>query len=134
MLASIHVGKGATLAKKLKQNRPIPQWIRMRTGNRIRCASLAPTALLCLGRTFRVLARLQLLCEACVITNLLTQSPAPTGPSFDVSYDDPTCGRYRLMGTFSDSDNFSGLWMTTFSGGSCLGCPGQNASVIGARR
>ncbi|KAL1518992.1 hypothetical protein AB1Y20_003261 [Prymnesium parvum] len=25
-----------TLAKKLKQNRPIPQWIRMRTGNRIR--------------------------------------------------------------------------------------------------
>mgnify|MGYP002051029782 CR=1 FL=1 len=22
-----------TLAKKLKQNRPIPQWIRMRTGN-----------------------------------------------------------------------------------------------------
>lgn len=25
-----------TLAKKMKQNRPIPQWIRMRTGNRIR--------------------------------------------------------------------------------------------------
>ena len=25
-----------TLAKKLKQNRPIPQWIRMRTGNTIR--------------------------------------------------------------------------------------------------
>jgi len=25
-----------TLAKKLKQNRPIPQWIRMRTGNKIR--------------------------------------------------------------------------------------------------
>ncbi|EOD06555.1 hypothetical protein EMIHUDRAFT_68698, partial [Emiliania huxleyi CCMP1516] len=25
-----------TLAKKLKQNRPIPQWIRMRTNNRIR--------------------------------------------------------------------------------------------------
>ncbi|CRL08504.1 CLUMA_CG021300, isoform A [Clunio marinus] len=24
------------LAKKLKQNRPIPQWIRMRTGNKIR--------------------------------------------------------------------------------------------------
>lgn len=24
------------LAKKLKQNRPIPQWIRMRTGNTIR--------------------------------------------------------------------------------------------------
>ena len=28
-----------TLAKKLKQNRPIPQWIRMRTGNRIRYAT-----------------------------------------------------------------------------------------------
>ena len=25
-----------TLAKKMAQNRPIPQWIRMRTGNRIR--------------------------------------------------------------------------------------------------
>mgnify|MGYP002834600986 FL=1 len=25
-----------TLAKKLKQNRPIPQWIRMRTDNKIR--------------------------------------------------------------------------------------------------
>jgi len=24
------------LAKKMKQNRPIPQWIRMRTGNTIR--------------------------------------------------------------------------------------------------
>ena len=30
-----------TLAKKLKQNRPIPQWIRMRTGNRIRYARRA---------------------------------------------------------------------------------------------
>lgn len=27
-----------TLAKKMNQNRPIPQWIRMRTGNRIRYA------------------------------------------------------------------------------------------------
>ncbi|EEB11052.1 60S ribosomal protein L39, putative [Pediculus humanus corporis] len=26
----------AKLAKKLKQNRPIPQWVRMRTGNTIR--------------------------------------------------------------------------------------------------
>lgn len=25
-----------TLAKKQKQNRPIPQWIRLRTGNKIR--------------------------------------------------------------------------------------------------
>ena len=27
------------LAKKAKQNRPIPQWIRLRTDNTIRCAS-----------------------------------------------------------------------------------------------
>ena len=26
------------LGKKQKQNRPLPQWIRMRTGNTIRCA------------------------------------------------------------------------------------------------
>ena len=25
-----------TLAKKMAQNRPIPQWIRMRTGNKLR--------------------------------------------------------------------------------------------------
>ena len=31
-----------TLAKKLKQNRPIPQWIRMRTGNTIRYAPPRP--------------------------------------------------------------------------------------------
>lgn len=28
-----------TLAKKMKQNRPIPQWIRLRTDNKIRCAA-----------------------------------------------------------------------------------------------
>ncbi|XP_054979682.1 60S ribosomal protein L39-like [Sorex araneus] len=27
------------LAEKQKQNRPIPQWIRMKTGNKIRCNS-----------------------------------------------------------------------------------------------
>ena len=34
------------LAKKAKQNRPIPQWIRFRTDNKIRCGSL-PAMLLC---------------------------------------------------------------------------------------
>lgn len=29
------------LAKKAKQNRPIPQWIRFRTDNTIRCAAAA---------------------------------------------------------------------------------------------
>ncbi|KAH0504535.1 Gamma-aminobutyric acid receptor-associated protein-like 2 [Microtus ochrogaster] len=29
------------LAKKAKQNRPIPQWIRMKTGNKIRCVESA---------------------------------------------------------------------------------------------
>jgi large subunit ribosomal protein L39e len=28
------------LAKKAKQNRPIPQWIRFRTDNKIRCGSV----------------------------------------------------------------------------------------------
>jgi len=28
-----------TLAKKMKQNRPIPQWIRLRTDNKIRCGA-----------------------------------------------------------------------------------------------
>ncbi len=28
------------LAKKAKQNRPIPQWIRFRTNNKIRCGSV----------------------------------------------------------------------------------------------
>ena len=32
------------LAKKAKQNRPIPQWIRFRTDNKIRCAGLEKTA------------------------------------------------------------------------------------------
>ncbi|XP_014448838.1 uncharacterized protein LOC102502771 isoform X1 [Tupaia chinensis] len=30
------------LAKKQKQNRPIPQWIRMKTGNKIRRAGTLP--------------------------------------------------------------------------------------------
>ena len=32
------------LAKKAKQNRPIPQWIRFRTDNKIRCAELMKMA------------------------------------------------------------------------------------------
>ncbi|KAI4289945.1 MAG: hypothetical protein L6R35_000792 [Caloplaca aegaea] len=32
------------LAKAQKQNRPIPQWIRLRTGNTIRCVLLTPSA------------------------------------------------------------------------------------------
>ena len=34
-----------TLAKKQRQNRPIPQWIRLRTGNKIRYALLHTIAL-----------------------------------------------------------------------------------------
>ncbi len=37
------------LAKKAKQNRPIPQWIRFRTDNKIRCGS--PTAIGAAGKT-----------------------------------------------------------------------------------
>lgn len=34
------------LAKKAKQNRPIPQWIRFRTDNKIRCGSVRCRALI----------------------------------------------------------------------------------------
>jgi hypothetical protein len=63
----------------------------------------------------------------------LTQTPVPTGPSFDVSFAD-SCGNYRLQGTFSDSDNFSGTWDATFGGTGCTLCPAMTGrSVIGAR-
>jgi hypothetical protein len=65
---------------------------------------------------------------------VLTQSPAPTGAGFDVTVTDGSCAIYRLRGTFSDSNNFSGMWTAMFGGGGCSICPNQSASVIGARR
>lgn len=35
------------LAKKAKQNRPIPQWIRFRTDNTIRCAAATAACYFC---------------------------------------------------------------------------------------
>ena len=64
----------------------------------------------------------------------LTQTPVPTGAAFDVSYMDPSCGTYRITGTFTDSDNFSGQWTASFTAGTCVGCGMQTATVIGARR
>lgn len=43
-----------TLAKKQKQNRPIPQWIRLRTDNKIKCVAPPP---LCPARARRAMAR-----------------------------------------------------------------------------
>jgi hypothetical protein len=65
----------------------------------------------------------------------MTQTPVPTGPMFDVTYVQPDCGTYRLVGTFTDSDSFTGTWSADFSGGgfSCGSCPGMTASVIGVR-
>lgn len=64
----------------------------------------------------------------------MTQMPVPTGPMFDVTYVQAGCGTYRLTGTFTDSDSFTGTWTADFSGGgSCGFCPGMTASVIGVR-
>ena len=49
------------LGKKQKQNRPIPQWIRLRTDNTIRCAlrSCRLGALRCSGAQRHVLCRIR---------------------------------------------------------------------------
>lgn len=36
----------AVLAKKLKQNRPVPGWVRLRTGNTVRYAAILCASLL----------------------------------------------------------------------------------------
>jgi hypothetical protein len=62
----------------------------------------------------------------------LRQSPPPAGASFDAAYEQSGCGTYRLAGTFSDANTFSGTWTATFSG-ACSLCPGQFATVTGVR-
>lgn len=62
----------------------------------------------------------------------MTQTPVPTGASFDVTYLQAGCGTYRLQGTFSDRDSFTATWTAVFGGG-CGLCPGMSASVIGVR-
>ncbi len=67
---------------------------------------------------------------------VLTQSPRPTGPTFDVQGTDGDCTTVRLSGTFDNSDQFSGTWMAgpCRSGLSPSGCGSQNLSLFGQRR
>jgi hypothetical protein len=100
---------------------------------------VAPTqSLTCPGRATYTIATVSFSVAAGTLTVVadsltLTQTPAPTGPSFDVTFVDGACASYRLQGTFSDSDNFSGSWAATF-GGTCTICSAMSAAVIGARR
>ena len=60
----------------------------------------------------------------------MRQAPPPAGADFAVTCSQG-CGTYSLSGTFSDSNNFSGLWTATFAG--CPSCSNQNVAVIGTR-
>ncbi len=62
----------------------------------------------------------------------LTQSPAPTDGSFDVSFSDG-CASFRLQGMFTCADQWTGMWTASFSGG-CSFCAGQSMVVRGSRR
>lgn len=62
----------------------------------------------------------------------LTQSPVPTGASFDVSGSNG-CASVRLTGTFSCADRFSGNWSASHTGG-CAACGSTSAAIVGVRR
>lgn len=62
----------------------------------------------------------------------LTQSPAPTGPSFDVSGMNG-CATVRITGTFSCADTFSASWSAFHSGG-CAACGSTSSGITGVRR
>ncbi len=62
----------------------------------------------------------------------LTQSPAPTDGTFDVSYSDG-CASFRLQGMFTCADQWAGTWSASFSG-TCSICSNQSMSVRGSRR
>jgi len=67
-----------------------------------------------------------------------TQTPAPDGPTFTVSRDIAgDCNEhYEIGGTFSDNDNFTGVWIANYYGGaSCAlgGCVAQSMPITGAR-
>lgn len=68
-----------------------------------------------------------------------TSSTGPTGGMFDVSYtvSGGCIETYRLVGTFSDADHFTGTWTSTFTevDGSCAfgGCAPLTLAVTGVR-
>jgi hypothetical protein len=57
----------------------------------------------------------------------MTQSPAPTGPDFDVR-EDRGCAHFRLTGTFSCGNQGMGTFTATFDPG-CEPCVDQTRSV-----
>jgi hypothetical protein len=62
----------------------------------------------------------------------LTQSPAPTDGTFDVSFSDG-CASFRLEGEFACADRWAANWTASISGG-CAFCSNQMSSVRGSRR
>lgn len=62
---------------------------------------------------------------------LMTQSPRPDGPDFDVSSSsDAACRPVRLRGTFENSNVLSARWTATCSGT----CGSQTRDIVGERR
>lgn len=59
----------------------------------------------------------------------LTQSPVPTGASFDVS-GSTACANVRLAGMFECQDRFRATWTANHTGCSCMP---TNATVVGRR-
>lgn len=90
----------------------------------------------CLGATFNILT--VTLSSTPDVLNVqagsfpMTQTPRPTDESFDVTHTQGSCGAYRLAGTFTNSDIFTGRWTATFSGG-CSMCDDQDFDVTGVR-
>jgi large subunit ribosomal protein L39e len=63
------------LGKKQKQNRPIPQWIRLRTDNTIRCVFCTTC-----WRSFKAVHPLQRICAAArVCSRLFSAAIMPSG-------------------------------------------------------
>lgn len=58
----------------------------------------------------------------------MTQSPAPTGPEFDVQ-GPGICGSARLVATFGDSASFTGRWMGSYP----FECGSTDNPVAGSR-
>lgn len=66
----------------------------------------------------------------------LIQTPAPVGASFDVSVlISGGCNEdYRMTGTFSDANHFSGTWTSVFTGAGCYGlCANLTIPVTATR-
>lgn len=61
----------------------------------------------------------------------LTQTPAPTGASFDVTGGDG-CATVRVQGNFECSTRFTGSW-TANHGASCASCGTASASITGVK-